>query len=58
MAVLVDLVAAPLAWIGLGARAIGFKAPDLREYWNPDSGFASRGALETHRGPRTRAHCG
>ncbi|MBW1844890.1 MAG: hypothetical protein JRJ05_11160 [Deltaproteobacteria bacterium] len=41
-AALVDLVAAPLAWIGLGARAIGFKAPDLREYWNPDSGFASR----------------
>jgi hypothetical protein len=41
-AALVDLVAAPLAWIGLGARAIGFKAPDLLEYWNPDSDFASR----------------
>ncbi len=41
-AVLADLVAAPLAWVGLGARAIGLEAPDLREYWNPDSGFASR----------------
>jgi hypothetical protein len=41
-AMLVSLAADPLAWLGLGARAIAFKAPDLREYWNPDSDFASR----------------
>ena len=41
-AALADLVAAPLEWVGLGARAIGLEAPDLLEYWNPDSGFASR----------------
>jgi len=41
-ATIADLVAAPLAWLGLGARAIGFAAPDLLEYWNPASGFASR----------------
>jgi hypothetical protein len=39
---LVDLVAAPAAWLGLGAHAIGYRAPDLREYWNPDSEFGSR----------------
>jgi hypothetical protein len=41
-AAVVDLVADPLAWIGLGERVIALKAPDLREYWNPDSDFASR----------------
>ncbi|MBW2542939.1 MAG: hypothetical protein JRF15_12700 [Deltaproteobacteria bacterium] len=41
-AALIDLVAAPLSWIGLGARAIGLRAPDLLEYWNPDSSFGSR----------------
>ena len=41
-ATLVNLAAGPMAWLGLGARAIAFKAPDLREYWNPDSDFASR----------------
>jgi len=41
-AALVGLIAAPLAWIGLGARVIGWMAPDLLEYWNPDSGFGSR----------------
>jgi len=41
-ATLVNLAAGPLAWLGLGARAIALKAPDLREYWNPDSDFASR----------------
>jgi hypothetical protein len=38
----VNLAANPLAWLGLGARAIAYRAPDLREYWNPDSDFASR----------------
>lgn len=42
MATLVDLAAAPMAWLGLGARVIAFRAPDMREYWNPDSEFASR----------------
>ena len=41
-AALVNLAAGPMAWLGLGARAIAFKAPDLREYWNPGSDFASR----------------
>jgi len=41
-ATLVDLAAAPAAWLGLGARAIALEAPDLHEYWNPDSEFASR----------------
>lgn len=41
-AALVNLAADPMAWIGLGAPAIGFKAPDLREYWNPDSDFGSQ----------------
>jgi len=41
-ATLVNLVANPIAWLGLGARAIAFEAPDVREYWNPDSDFASR----------------
>jgi hypothetical protein len=29
-AMLVNLAADPMAWLGLGARAIAFKAPDLR----------------------------
>ena len=41
-ATIVNLVANPIAWLGLGARAIALEAPDLREYWNPDSDFASR----------------
>jgi len=41
-ATLANLVAEPMAWLGLGARAIALAAPDLREYWNPESDFGSR----------------
>jgi hypothetical protein len=36
-----DVAAGPLNWFGLSERAIGVVAPDMLEYWNPDSSFGS-----------------
>ncbi|MHC4940843.1 MAG: hypothetical protein ACYTHK_18020 [Planctomycetota bacterium] len=36
-----DVGAGPLHWFGLSERAIGAVAPDMRQYWNPDSEFGS-----------------
>ncbi len=36
-----DVAAGPLNWFGLSERAIGMVAPDMLEYWNPDSSFGS-----------------
>ncbi len=36
-----DVGAGPLRWFGLSDTAISAVAPDMREYWNPDSRFGS-----------------
>ncbi len=36
-----DVGARPLHWFGLSERAIAAVAPDMGEYWNPDSSFGS-----------------
>lgn len=36
-----DIGAGPLRWFGLSEKAISVVAPDMREYWNPDSEFGS-----------------
>ena len=36
-----DAAAGPLNWFGLSEKAIGMVAPDMLEYWNPDSSFGS-----------------
>jgi hypothetical protein len=38
---LADIAGGPLNWIGLGEKGISAVAPDMREYWNPDSQFGS-----------------
>ena len=36
-----DTLSGPLKWLGLSEKAIASVAPDMREYWNPDSQFGS-----------------
>ena len=36
-----DVGAGPLHWFGLSEPVISTVAPDMREYWNPDSSFGS-----------------
>ncbi|MBQ91649.1 MAG: hypothetical protein CL441_09635 [Acidimicrobiaceae bacterium] len=38
---LADVAGGPLNWLGLGERAVASVAPDMREYWNPESQFGS-----------------
>ena len=36
-----DVLHRPLGWAGFANNLIGRVAPDIREYWNPDSAFGS-----------------
>ena len=36
-----DVASGTLNWFGLSERAIGMVAPDMLEYWNPESSFGS-----------------